>query len=239
MKVLKVLSIDWDYFFPDPSWFDWSHNEESSLLYEMVWATRPGTHNLKTGARAVNAFVPDRALLDGFWDRTIVPDHLIFKLVIAESHKTLGEELLKMGLTYDITNFDQHHDMGYDERPEMDCGNWAKHVLKACPGSTYRVVYPPWRKGEPEGSRKVPTSKPRRVAPDILFICRSSCWTPSWADEEWLKFTSLALEMDFDKGTTCKFVTTARQPDAKTAMTIADQFEEMCRNMQELNAQAR
>jgi len=239
---LKVLSIDWDYFFPDPSWYDWSHNEETNLFYEMIWSTRPGNQNLMTGEVAHQCFVPDRKLLDGFWDRVLAPSYPL--IYVCESHRTLGEALAEITRPMDIWNFDQHHDLGYDDRKKMDCGNWAAHVLKQNKRSKYNLVYPPWR-GDKKNAEPSPSCKCQRtflepqgkIKPDVLFICRSSCWTPSWADEEWLEFLKplekIACGYPWRARKTVEFVTKARQPGKVAAARMAAEYEAMCRKMQE------
>lgn len=37
---MNILSIDWDYFFPDISEFDWSTNESNSFMFEAIWPLR-------------------------------------------------------------------------------------------------------------------------------------------------------------------------------------------------------
>lgn len=246
MRRLTILSVDWDYFFPDPTWYDWSHNEESGLFYEIIWSTRPGNRNIMTGEVAYEKFIPDQKLLDGFWDRVLSPSYpLIF---VCESHKTLGEVLSKITMPMDIWNFDQHHDLGYDDRKEMDCGNWATYVLNQNKRSKYNLVYPPWRKDAPEAKnqllrlkyarnkgkpplihRNLPVVEPPTgLKPDVLFVCRSSCWTPSWADEDWLEFLDplekLGHGLPWKGRKTVEFVTKARQPGKAEAKVIADQW---------------
>jgi hypothetical protein len=237
MRRVTVLSVDWDYFFPDPTWYDWTHNEESSLFYEMIWSTRPSSRNMMTGDIAYQSFVPDRKLLDGFWDRVLGPCHPL--IYVCESHKTLGEALDKVSMPMDIWNFDQHHDLGYDKREEMDCGNWAAHVLKRNKRSRYNLVYPPWR-AEKGNQEKDPTcrKKPRvlyevtqKIEPDVLFVCRSSCWTPSWSDKDWLAFLEplekIACGYPWKERKFVEFVTKARYPNLAESAVIASQWDDL------------
>lgn len=234
---LTVLSIDWDYFFPDPAWYDWGHNEENSLFYEMIWSTRPGNRNLRTGAEAYESFVPDRALMDGFWNRVLSKDNFPV-IYVMESHKSLGQALLPHAANYEIWNFDQHHDLGYDDRTGMDCGNWARRVLEKKRRSVIHQVYPPWRADNGEkmtdfGKRvTVAYSFDRKpLDPDVVFVCRSSCWTPSWADEDWLEFLkplqALGSGYPWQDRTTVEFVTKAREPGRSQAKVLACQWNEM------------
>lgn len=196
MKTL--LSIDWDFFMPDVAPYDWGH-QESELFYEMIWGTRCSSVNLLTKQLAVDAVIPDKDLLHAFWPSTVSgkPEQLF----IADSHLDLYKVLEKIGPCL-IDNCDAHHDFGYsDEFKDVDCGNWALRAWEKGLNPSYRLFYPEWRRKSPEN---IPPWYPRdeegdllpifhglNLAPnryDFIFICRSSAWTPPWADPEWTKF---------------------------------------------------
>lgn len=192
MKTL--LSIDWDFFMPDVAPYDWGH-QESELFYEMIWVTRCASFNLLTKQLAVDAVIPDKDLLHAFWPSMVSgkPEQLF----IADSHLDLYKVLEKIGPCL-IDNCDAHHDFGYsDEFKDVDCGNWALRAWEKGLNPSYRLFYPEWRKKSPELE---PPTKPVNPEPvsyslpdapnhyDYIFICRSSAWTPPWADPEWTKF---------------------------------------------------
>jgi hypothetical protein len=33
---MKILSIDWDWFYPDSMPYDWGHNEENAMIGWMI-----------------------------------------------------------------------------------------------------------------------------------------------------------------------------------------------------------
>jgi len=192
---MTILSVDWDYFFPDPDWWDWGHSE-APPFYEMLWDLRPGNKNLVTKEIAIDVYHPNSVLLDGFWERTLGEEGNAFlaQLWLVESHKTMHDAMYKLSKNFalDIWNFDQHHDLyGSDKVTEVNCGNWAKPFTR---GRThnYHIVYPPWRKEHPDtefkGRCDVRFEHPGKLLPDVIFVCRSSCWTPPWSDDKWLKF---------------------------------------------------
>ena len=85
---MNIITIDWDYFFPDADAFDWGHSELNSIFYEMAWLTRPSGRAMfgpLVGQRAVDVFHTDPtrlkqvSLLMKNWNPSFV--------FIAESHK--------------------------------------------------------------------------------------------------------------------------------------------------------
>ena len=196
MKTL--LSVDWDFFFPDIAPYDWGH-QESQLFYEAIWITRCSSINLLTRELAVDKMVPDRSLLEEFWGRMVKGKPK--QLFISDSHLDLYKVLEKIGPCL-IDNYDAHHDFGYSDKfKDVDCGNWALRAWERGLNPSYRLFYPGWRRESPE---KIPEWYPRdeegdlfpifhglNISPnhyDYIFICRSSAWTPTWSDPEWMKF---------------------------------------------------
>lgn len=203
--MINVLSVDWDYYFPDAVDWDWSHDEENPIYYDFVWQTRAGSGNLRTGKRACDAYRPDKSLLKGFWERLIKEPPLM--LAIAESHKDAYRYLEHLGVRgARLVNFDAHHDCWWNNmcKPkQVNCGNWVYHALKDGIISRYDLRYPPfasenytdvidWPEGEDHDDKvhvyfhDMKKRLPRRF--HYVFICRSSCWTPPWADRDFLKF---------------------------------------------------
>lgn len=192
-----ILSVDWDWFFPPISEFDWGHQESGSFFLEGAWAFRAGNSSLIDSSKiAVEAVRPDPERLDGFWERTV--RGLPLSLVIAESHKdlyTIVEMTCPRGAR--IVNLDAHHDAGYFEGArELDCGNWAQKLHERGLLKEYTVVYPPWSRGkrqrdvQPVGFKSFRKTivPPRPARYDLVYICRSGAWTPTWCDVDWTKF---------------------------------------------------
>lgn len=237
MKTL--LSIDWDFFFPDVAPYDWGH-QESPLFYETIWITRCASFNLLTKQLAINTMLPDQKLLKSFWDRIVVgkPEQLF----IADSHLELYKILEKIGPCL-IDNYDAHHDFGYSNSfGHIDCGNWAWRAYENGLNPSYRLFYPEWRE---KCREEIPSWYPRDTEGDLLaiftglnespnyydyiFICRSSAWTPTWCDNEWMKFIrywdspwSLSRNVWKNRVTISPFAEVIRFPNLDQAKNIAE-----------------
>lgn len=184
MKNRRILSVDWDYFFPDEFDFDWSHTERMAFMLEGIWYIRAYSHSMK-GDLAIDVFNPK--IPDNFWKK--VCPRKPYLLAVAESHEDLAKLITDGDIVY---NFDAHHDCGYHS-DELDCGSWAKSDKI----SEYHLIYPSWRMKASEGNNcilrpmtvhyDIPTELPRF---HMVFVCRSSAWTPPWADKQWMDFVS-------------------------------------------------
>lgn len=196
--MMNILSIDWDYFFPDNFAFDWQMNEEKFFYYEMLWPIRWSNRDLYNPDKmAKDIYHPDQQLMNGFWNKVLSNSDPIF-LTIADSHTNIEHLINLFPAKVNIYNFDQHHDIYYyDDIPsnmQLNCGNWIAYFRKQI--NEYHLIYPPWRKNHPEHndnqlsftksvSYHIPDSLPDF---QMVFICRSSPWTPSWADHHWIEF---------------------------------------------------
>lgn len=198
---IHIVTVDWDYFFPNIDGYDWGHSEDFPIMYEWIWGIRHKDKNLRTGEVAKDTVLASSDYLD-FWSKVCVDKPVV--LSITESHKDLYQVIEGIGLNmnYDtqLWNFDAHHDM-YDSGVDLSCGNWAAKLIneKKLKPENYHVIYPEWRRDEPDSepnSNFVPTGAAFHydipevfpVMPFLLHICRSSCWTPSWEDDKWIKF---------------------------------------------------
>jgi len=201
---VRILSIDWDFFFPNGIWYDWGHSEHNSIFAEFVWNIRAQSRHAKTGLQAINECVPDTNMLRWFWRRVL--DGVVDRLWIAESHQQMYDVVSGLGEPTEIWNFDAHHDCGYVDglREDIDCGNWGWHLLRDGHASKIIQVYPEWRKDDPEDYRERPADHQYEVrywpdsqpmAFDCMYVCRSPAWSPSWADAAWLRFIRRAQDM--------------------------------------------
>jgi len=237
-----ILSVDWDYFFPDLIPYDWGH-QESAMFYEMLWHVRVSNRNLMTKEKALDVVKPDPKLLDGFWDR-VCPKHPK-KLIIAESHASI-EHYITEGST--VYNFDQHHDIQYGfGLDKLDCGNWAGRALKKNLLKKYVLVYPPWRQkireGEPEqiaSPHSDPPYDPVEIFYDVpadlpkfdtVFLCRSYAWTPTWCDDAWLEFG--LRHLFHSKVYTSDSAMKARHPNMAEAIKEAEEMEKQLESLKE------
>jgi hypothetical protein len=133
-------------------------------------------------------------------------------LFYADSH-TLGA-VAAQDAAYEgpvhVDSFDAHGDLGYNEKEmkraeegSVSCSSWLYGVLKADLASSATVVYPDW-KGLAEIEDKSEwkdlgvnvefttwsawkASRPSRSV-ESTFVCRSSSWTPPWADKRFQSF---------------------------------------------------
>jgi len=192
---MNILSVDWDYFFPCMDNYDWCHSERSFML-DLIWSTRVGAFDLLTKQKAIETLVPKD--YEEFWAkmRFAFPQQLI----IAETHVDLYH-ILSGCVSVSIWNFDAHHDLGYEnDNRRLNCGNWANHLLKEERMGEYHVIYPSWRKEFPETKNEYMSINntmrrveihheiPKLPLFNVIFICRSSAWTPPWRDNCWMKF---------------------------------------------------
>ena len=206
---LNILSVDWDYFFPCVDDFDWGH-KESMLFIEALWIHRWSNRNLITGKYARDVVVPNESLLEFFWGGVVkVPP---IKICIAESHAAIID-FMKMvqpsgaKTRWAVWNFDAHHDLGYGNGKALQCENWARIGISDGLIRSYNLVYPGWRRDEPEQDLypgKIKSAqfsyhyKPPEHLPyfHCIFVCRSGAWTPSWHDDRWLTFIGGLKELD-------------------------------------------
>lgn len=205
---MKILSIDWDYFFPDSSPYDWSSNEENGLFYEIIWSMRITNKNMFTRESVLDEYVP--TIPEDFWG--IVKNRP--QCYKAESHKRIWD-IIDIHRNVELTNIDAHHDCGYKHNydyrklvpfkttvPEkvinhIDCGNWGAFGQAGKRITKFKLVYPAWRKKYRECDpnhksywfpKNVKYKLPKPANYDIVFICRSACWTPPWFDKSLFDF---------------------------------------------------
>lgn len=216
-----VLSVDWDFFFPNTEWYDWGHREAPFYIHH-IWRLRIGNYNLKTHKRAIDEMRPDPNLLRNFWNR-VADIGTVRNVLVSESHACAANFF---GNERDLwlINFDAHHDIGYpDENGPMNnctnvyCDNWVGMLMRAGKIAKYTIVYPEWRENEKEFtdnpdqlsqkmSREMKAPIDIRYGlndisgtfykPEKIFICRSGAWTPPWADHLFNNFVRRLINDD-------------------------------------------
>jgi hypothetical protein len=232
---MRVLSVDWDYFFTDLAWMDWGHSE-SPLLTHFIWTVRAGDRHLKTQQSALEYVQPRAAEMEVFWRRVLDPARRPHVLV-AESHLELWRWLeAQIFPVQELVNFDAHHDCGYGGANEaVDCGNWVRALLDPQERrlAQYTLRYPCWRRGalteqgwanvkRRTGVRAV-FGWPRRPSRyDVVFVCRSGAWTPSWCDAQFFQF------LEPLRARSCSWLQLGelapRTPTMSQALILRDQF---------------
>lgn len=192
---MNILSIDWDYFFPDNTAFDWSMDDQQFIFYETIWPIRWSNRNLITKKFAKDVYHPDLQLLNGFLDKILINSNPAM-LSIAETHSDIQHLIDLFPAKVSIYNFDQHHDIYYQNLRTkfLNPGNWVSYFFDRI--ESYHLYYPAWRKSNPEHTDKrlnyttsisydIPNDPPEF---QMVFICRSAPWTPSWSDHHWIEF---------------------------------------------------
>lgn len=234
---MNVVTIDWDYFFPNIDAFDWGHSEHNAFFYEIIWSTRPNNRSLSgsnVGQRAIDVVHIHQKRLD--YIKGLIEEWNPFLIYVAESHKLAYDVCSQLDLRkIDLWNLDAHHDTGYKgSTKSASCENWVTCLRQEKRLKSYNLIYPEWRKDAPEGKPKIKTAiqydLPKIPSPQALFICRSPAWTPSWADHEWIAFLKLIQEK-----TTFQvlqdLIWRERQPTLEQAKQLADQMDEFLQKL--------
>jgi len=191
---MKILSIDWDFFFPDSTPYDWGHRE-SPLFIDMLWSTRTASHNPFTKKSVIEEYRPE--VPKDFWR---IVTNRPSRLLMAESHCHIFD-LLIFPEPAEVVNLDAHHDLGYGPGDkDLNCihaGNWVWAAKKMKCVSSYTLCYPEWRRGHEEPRKKDKTKVvyglPEPAEYDMVFICRSGAWTPPWYDDQFWMLTEGAM----------------------------------------------
>jgi hypothetical protein len=237
--MLNILSIDWDYFFPDNLDFDWAMDDRQFLFYETIWPIRWGHMHLKTEKYAKDIYHPDHQLLNGFLDKILINSTPTL-ISIADSHTDIKHLINLFPAKVNIYNFDQHHDIYYgNELPkkesQLNCGNWVGYFLDRI--ESYHLFYPPWRKDNLEYTGKllhtnsvsysIPEDPPTF---DAVFLCRSSPWTPPWSDHKWIEFIEyfkINYPLLWNHKLALDYVLKARPFDQEAAERYAEQSQKI------------
>jgi hypothetical protein len=207
---MRLLSVDWDYFVPSID----REFVESARGWRIPYALRGGEvfpDALLDGlwdSRAAALLAGGQTLPgtsgeeEGFWSRFHIDTGA--RLYFADSHAQAAHAAVRTGVT-EVWNFDAHHDCGYEGAADdpirqgwVACANWM--CAYALGGATLHVRYPSWRRDAL--AREVPPlcpvdraiddDRPTDLQFDIVFVARSSAWTPPWLDEQFETFLASA-----------------------------------------------
>lgn len=215
---LNLLSVDWDFFFPEPTsgpevqLYDWGHSEHGiiAVMSQTLWMARAA------GFVRHHYPLPRPLPTEGFWERfTFAEDAAWF---IADSHAYAYAPQVRHaldGLVHTIWSYDAHHDCGYGPSPRrrfkqsrtVSCENWLLAYDTPLVHARH-IRYPTWKQTAFSEERRVPRSlfteftrtfddaqNPPPVEPfDVVFLCRSGSWVPPWCDGEFVRFVHHAAE---------------------------------------------
>lgn len=204
---MNILSVDWDYFFPDFNQYDWGAREDDSFLFfEKIWYSRVYHINLFTKQSVLDECMPDQDLLKDFWQKYCKKHPK--RLIITDQHRDIFSIFKFWGQAKCVVNFDQHFDWKHEKlckEPQSCC--WAYYAMRKGLMKDYSWIPSPWvakeylwtEKGFDEEITKKCIVKDIKgfkdinlsdICFDLVFICRSSAWTSPWADDKFLEFIS-------------------------------------------------
>ena len=195
----RVLSIDWDYFincsardrlflFPDAG------NEYiSEQLQLFIWDSHYKSYPQIRKIGVTKDFDLMKEVCLSY--RGISP-------LVAVSHRHIYDYIesnTRENEVIEVYNVDFHHDMYHyrSEGGDVNCGNWVNCLQKIRPNMKYH-----WIKRSDsdlnniEGEVKCiysPIEVLRRVKFDMLFLCRSDCWSPPHLDKKFLDLVDAIL----------------------------------------------
>ncbi len=194
---MRLLSIDWDFFFPipedDPHFlYDWGHREDMAFMKDAIWTIQAGAF-LQAGLP-----LPRATGYEGFWKRFrhITPDACLY---FADSHAHVFNPEVRAGVT-EVWNFDAHHDSYKPpehilEKKAVTCEDWATAYTMI--GVKVYTFFPAWKAYGVEDEKPVAPmmpavqldpGKPFNKPFDRVYISRSGAWTPSWLDDDFADF---------------------------------------------------
>jgi hypothetical protein len=207
---MRLLSVDWDYFVPsiDQAFVGASGSVRVPYalgggevfpdpLLDALWDGRAAAL-LEAGYSLPGTSGEE----ERFWRRFQIDP--AGRLYYADSHAQAAHAAVRTGVT-EVWNFDAHHDCGYEGAADdpirqgwVACANWM--CAYALGGATLHVRYPSWRhdaliREVPPLSgvdRGIDDDRPTDLQFDIVFVARSSAWTPPWLDEQFETFLASA-----------------------------------------------
>ena len=205
MKPLRVLSIDWDYLvdatmeqrimlFPDGG------NENLPTSYQdLIWQFRYENEELLD-------ISVDTSAIECLKSTILKGCNKDTQCMVWDSHMNIYDEIsmkLHKNQPLKVANVDFHHDMYINDCGELDCGNWVNcifeegkyHLDLDLKHSSYFWIPRPDSDDFAENIEWVHRmsladlySLFEENSIDLLFICRSSVWSPPHLDEEFEKF---------------------------------------------------
>ncbi len=202
---LRVLSIDFDYFqkissadiladYPDGV-------DLPTFLASTIWISHyanPRTKEVLLGVEADHEGLKQiREILSN--SKKTKKD-----VMMVQSHKLIYDFIMDNynGGDYDsveVVNVDMHHDM-FNNGDEVDCGNWATHILQDIENCKVTWIANPisveayGTKPALEGNTFYDLSVLKDKQFDLIFICRSDSWLPPHLDKEFEKLYYFVLE---------------------------------------------
>lgn len=228
MNKLKVLSIDFDYFqIVDKNTVTTMYPDGLDLatsLTELTWSSYYAPSNS----------IEDKVNIDS--DKLFEIIEILnnqnkdIPIIIANSHKHIYNFILENKKDFDfldLINIDMHHDM-FNDNPEVDCGNWVKHIIKEFDDYSLEWVANDVSSEVYGFEKDFPISHNFNNIKDkqfnLVFICRSDTWLPPHLDNYFDLFYQTVVKM-FNN---IKVDTQIQKPrDIKLIKDLANQMEGM------------
>lgn len=194
MQPIRVLSIDWDYFIDASNDFRMSHFPDGGTenlpakMLDLVWISRYGYKGLEQVKVDTSELLKLRELL-----RKIIKPYT--KVVIADSHKDIYkyvENLSKSNLSMELYNIDFHHDVYDFGNENVDCGNWLRKCIEKQGTDQNKFVWVRREDSQLSGLELIDNSSVVGISEDLsggfqlVFLCRSSAWSPPHLDDKFL-----------------------------------------------------
>jgi hypothetical protein len=207
---MRLLSVDWDYFVPsiDHEFIEDRRGKTipyavgggevfSDPLLDALWYSRAAA--LQAGGRALPGTSGDETV---FWNRFRFDPAA--RLYFADSHAQAARGVVRAGVR-EVWNFDAHHDCGYEGEWDdplrlgwVGCANWM--CAYALARASLHVRYPSWRDDALRREvdpvcgveRAIDDGRNLPVSFDVVFVARSSAWTPPWLDDQFEAFLAAA-----------------------------------------------
>lgn len=177
------MSIDWDYFLGGDITKKWEYTAKPD------WSSRqrPADGMYDITRNQIDKFVNQLG--------TLTPT----RLIKTQNHvDILG--VVNQESTYNIINFDAHHDAGYipDHSVGFSNGNWVEHLKRCRILQKYTLIYPEWRRGQPEIKPlayidKIRYEYRKQINPDWICLFYSPQWSPPWNDDSYQYLQDLII----------------------------------------------
>lgn len=108
-------------------------------------------------------------------------DHILF----VDSHEEVYTKFKDLYPVISLYNIDHHHDLGYENNEECDCGSWVQYLLKNKKASFYTWINDPNSIQPDDDSIKFKQYSIKEysleklyIETDYLIICSSPTWVP-------------------------------------------------------------
>lgn len=186
---MKVLSVDFDYFvnvtppqrnefFPD------SGVEMSPDLNHVTWLSSYALpHKKKYGKLTSISVFTDELLAV----RDIIASQHPDAFMLADSHRHAYDFICERAdEDVELYNVDFHHDTLEDDR-DVHCGNWLARLIQE------GIVTKAYWCSRPDSDRnrsiveEIPFHQLPRSGYDLIYVCRSSWWTPPHLDKYFIE----------------------------------------------------